>query len=103
MPNPLTLVTSAFGARRRPSLPVAPPPEQGDVLYQGIPRMPALFGRQGGPRQRHDRDEGYPANVGSTLATWVAARADAMPFNTPCNSCCSRTAASSNRSTKTPR
>lgn len=77
MPNPLTLVTSAFGARRRPSLPVAPPPEQGDVLYQGIPRMPALFGRQGGPRQRHDRDEGYPANVGSTLATWVAARADA--------------------------
>lgn len=38
--------------------------------------MPALFGRQNGPRQRPDRNEGYPANTGSTLVTWAAATAD---------------------------
>jgi hypothetical protein len=38
--------------------------------------MPAMFGRQAGPRQRPDRDEGYRTDIGSTLATWVAARAD---------------------------
>jgi hypothetical protein len=44
--------------------------------WEGIPRMPATFGRQGGPRQRPDRNQGYPTNVGSTLATWIAVEAD---------------------------
>jgi hypothetical protein len=44
--------------------------------WDGIPRMPAMFGRQAGPRQRTDRDEGYRTDTGSTLATWVAIEAD---------------------------
>lgn len=47
------------------------------ATYQGITRMPALFGRQAGSRQRPDRNTGYPTDMGSALATWVAARADA--------------------------
>ncbi|ABW12435.1 conserved hypothetical protein [Parafrankia sp. EAN1pec] len=45
--------------------------------YDGIPRMPALFGRQGGPRQRPEGPGMYRAGDGNTLVTWVAARADA--------------------------
>lgn len=41
-----------------------------------IPRMPAFFGRQGGPRQRVDRPERHPQNVGACVATWVATQAD---------------------------
>jgi Acetoacetate decarboxylase (ADC) len=43
--------------------------------YAGIPRMPALFGRQGGPRQRLDRDGGHPIDVGSISLTWVTVEA----------------------------
>lgn len=50
--------------------------------FDGIPRMPALFGRQPGPRQRPDRNEGYPAKGASTLASWVVARADANALKT---------------------
>ena len=44
--------------------------------FEGIPRMPLMFGRQVGPRQRPDRDEGYPASAGATLVTWVAVGAE---------------------------
>lgn len=47
------------------------------ATYDGIPRMPALFGRQGGPRQRVDGTSLYPASAGDTLATWAAMRVDA--------------------------
>lgn len=52
-------------------------PDATDRTYAGIPRMPALFGRQAGPRQRFDRTEGHPLDVGSATVTWVAAPADA--------------------------
>jgi hypothetical protein len=45
--------------------------------FDGIPRMPAAFGRQVGPRQRPDREGLWPASAGSTLVTWVAAKTDA--------------------------
>ncbi|WP_375503003.1 acetoacetate decarboxylase family protein [uncultured Jatrophihabitans sp.] len=53
-----------------------PPTRDYRTTFEGIPRMPALFGRQPGPRQRPDSDSGHPQGLGSTLATWVAARAD---------------------------
>ncbi|SIS23436.1 acetoacetate decarboxylase family protein [Williamsia sterculiae] len=47
----------------------------GHPTFEGIPRMPALFGRQPGPRQRPASNDGYPSQPGKTLATWVAMRA----------------------------
>jgi Acetoacetate decarboxylase (ADC) len=45
--------------------------------FAGIPRMPAIFGRQPGPRRRADGPGRHPADAGSTLNTFVVARADA--------------------------
>ncbi|MGW4369735.1 acetoacetate decarboxylase family protein [Nocardia takedensis] len=46
------------------------------ATYDGIPRMPAVFGRQPGPRQQPHRPGRYPADRGRALATWVAVRVD---------------------------
>ncbi|WP_431236000.1 acetoacetate decarboxylase family protein (plasmid) [Mycolicibacterium psychrotolerans] len=40
--------------------------------------MPALFGRQPGPRQRHDSEAWHSTSAGTTLATWIAAKADPL-------------------------
>lgn len=51
--------------------------EVASATYDGIPRMPALFGRAVTPRQQPDREGWFSATAGSTLATWVVAKADA--------------------------
>lgn len=43
----------------------------------GIPRMPAFFGRQGGPRQRVADLSRHSNAEGTTSATWLAVDADA--------------------------
>lgn len=42
----------------------------------GIPRMPAFFGRQGGPRQRVSDQLRHSNAAGTTSATWLAVEAD---------------------------
>jgi hypothetical protein len=74
--NPITAVRRSLRSLTGQGAPKHVIKSTGDRTYEGIPRMPAMFGRQVGPRQRPDRNEGYPANVGSTLATWVAVEAD---------------------------
>ena len=75
------LLRRAVPGRSHGAAPVADGPHPtGHRIFDGIARMPAFFGRQGGPRQRPDGDGGYPANAGSTLATWVAARVEPKPL-----------------------
>ena len=49
----------------------------GRATYSGIPRMPALFGRQGGPRQLVDREGRHPLDVGRATVSWMARAATA--------------------------
>lgn len=46
------------------------------VAPSGIPRMPAFFGRQGGPRQRAADSARHSNADGLTSATWLAVEAD---------------------------
>lgn len=79
--DPRALVPVSFGGRtpasRRRSQTQASPVSRVGETYQGIPRMPALFGRQPGPRQPHAFEGRYPTRAGTTLATWIACEADA--------------------------
>lgn len=49
---------------------------QNRKTYDGIPRMPALFGRQAGPRQRPDIPGLWPVSAGQTTSTWVVSETD---------------------------
>lgn len=53
--------------------PTSPKPVDSE---SGIPRMPAFFGRQGGPRQRTADAARHSNADGNTSATWLAVEAD---------------------------
>ena len=44
--------------------------------FAGIPRMPALFGQQAGPRQLPDRPGLWPSSAGRLTNTWVVAESE---------------------------
>lgn len=75
--DPTRLLSASPLGRLLPARSTAPfAASPAGVTYDGIPRMPALFGRQGGPRQRLTGSSLYPASAGDTLATWAVMRVD---------------------------
>ena len=49
---------------------------QDRTTFTGIPRMPALFGQQAGPRQRPESAGPWPSSAGQLTDTWVVVETD---------------------------